>query len=115
MLEMAKNEEDIREQQHQISDRVCASLAQKMRETLELKVGAAEGRDSRVGGGRLGWTDCRGTTERGTREQRTQEATVTQPPRTVLPPHPGKNEYDLRTNEGNYSSVHEIQPGNVHH
>ncbi|XP_029773540.1 coiled-coil domain-containing protein 105 [Suricata suricatta] len=37
LLEMAKNEEDLREQQHQISDRVCASLAQKMRETLELK------------------------------------------------------------------------------
>nr|XP_031294101.1 coiled-coil domain-containing protein 105 [Camelus dromedarius] len=38
LLDMAKNEEDIREQQQQISDRVCASLAQKMRETLELKV-----------------------------------------------------------------------------
>eukprot|EP00069_Balaena_mysticetus_P014851 bmy_22425T0 len=37
LLDMAKNEEDIREQQQQISDRVCASLAQKMRETLELK------------------------------------------------------------------------------
>lgn len=38
LLDMAKNEEDIRVQQQQISDRVCASLAQKMRETLELKV-----------------------------------------------------------------------------
>ncbi|XP_026906148.1 coiled-coil domain-containing protein 105 [Acinonyx jubatus] len=37
LLEMAKNVEDIRAQQHQISDRVCALLAQKMRETLELK------------------------------------------------------------------------------
>ncbi|XP_008067828.1 coiled-coil domain-containing protein 105 [Carlito syrichta] len=37
LVEMAKNEADIREQQLQISDRVCASLAQKMRETLELK------------------------------------------------------------------------------
>uniref|UniRef100_A0A8D1WS69 Coiled-coil domain-containing protein 105 n=1 Tax=Sus scrofa TaxID=9823 RepID=A0A8D1WS69_PIG len=37
LLDMAKNEEDIREQQQQISDRVCASIAQKMRETLELK------------------------------------------------------------------------------
>ncbi|XP_052499753.1 coiled-coil domain-containing protein 105 [Budorcas taxicolor] len=37
LLDMAKNEEDIRVQQQQISDRVCASLAQKMRETLELK------------------------------------------------------------------------------
>ncbi|XP_069351487.1 tektin-like protein 1 [Eulemur rufifrons] len=35
--EMAKNEAEIREQQLQISDRVCASLAQKMRETCELK------------------------------------------------------------------------------
>lgn len=41
LLEMTKNEEDVREQQQEISDRVCASLAQKMRETLELKVGAA--------------------------------------------------------------------------
>ncbi|XP_078292705.1 tektin-like protein 1 isoform X4 [Panthera onca] len=37
LLEMAKNEEDIRAQQHQISDGMCALLAQKMRETLELK------------------------------------------------------------------------------
>ncbi|XP_066109403.1 tektin-like protein 1 [Saccopteryx bilineata] len=37
LQEMAKNEEDIREQQQQISDRVCASLAQKMQETSELK------------------------------------------------------------------------------
>lgn len=41
LLDMAKNEEDTREQQQQISDHVCASLAQKMRETLELKVGPA--------------------------------------------------------------------------
>lgn len=38
LAEMAKNEVDIQNQQKQISDRVCASLAQKMRETLELKV-----------------------------------------------------------------------------
>ncbi|XP_062966122.1 tektin-like protein 1 [Cynocephalus volans] len=37
LVEMAKNEVDIRGQQQQTSDRVCASLAQKMRETLELK------------------------------------------------------------------------------
>lgn len=41
LQEMAKNEEGVREQQQQISDRVCASLAQKMRETSELKVPAA--------------------------------------------------------------------------
>lgn len=41
LLEMTKNEEDVQEQQEEISNRVCASLAQKMRETLELKVGAA--------------------------------------------------------------------------
>lgn len=38
LTEMAKNEVDIQNQQQQISDRVCTSLAQKMRETLELKV-----------------------------------------------------------------------------
>ncbi|XP_054434780.1 tektin-like protein 1 [Pteronotus mesoamericanus] len=37
LQEMAKNEEDIRQQQQLISDRVCASLTQKMRETSELK------------------------------------------------------------------------------
>ncbi|XP_051026659.1 coiled-coil domain-containing protein 105 [Acomys russatus] len=37
LAEMAKNEMDIQNQQKQISDRVCASLTQKMRETLELK------------------------------------------------------------------------------
>ncbi|XP_014403256.1 PREDICTED: coiled-coil domain-containing protein 105 [Myotis brandtii] len=37
LQEMAKNEEEIREQQLQISDGVCSSLAQKMRETTELK------------------------------------------------------------------------------
>lgn len=38
LTEMAKNEADIQNQQQQISDRVCNTLAQKMRETLELKV-----------------------------------------------------------------------------
>lgn len=38
LTEMEKNEVDIQNQQQQISDRVCTSLAQKMRETLELKV-----------------------------------------------------------------------------
>lgn len=38
LTEMAKNEVDIQNQQQEISDRVCSSLAQKMRETLELKV-----------------------------------------------------------------------------
>lgn len=38
LTEMAKNEVDIQNQQQQISDRVCTTLAQKMRETLELKV-----------------------------------------------------------------------------
>lgn len=38
MQEMAKEEEEIREKQQLISDRVCASLTQKMRETSELKV-----------------------------------------------------------------------------
>ncbi|EHB14419.1 Coiled-coil domain-containing protein 105 [Heterocephalus glaber] len=37
LAEMAKNESDVREQQQQISDRVCATLAQKIRETSELK------------------------------------------------------------------------------
>ncbi|XP_003796658.1 coiled-coil domain-containing protein 105 [Otolemur garnettii] len=37
LAEMEKNEVDIRKLQLQISDRVCASLAQKMRETSELK------------------------------------------------------------------------------
>ncbi|XP_011808792.1 PREDICTED: coiled-coil domain-containing protein 105 [Colobus angolensis palliatus] len=37
LVEMAKNVVDVREQQLQISDRVCASLAQKASETLELK------------------------------------------------------------------------------
>uniref|UniRef100_A0A8C5K377 Tektin like 1 n=1 Tax=Jaculus jaculus TaxID=51337 RepID=A0A8C5K377_JACJA len=37
LAEMAKNELDIRGQQQQISDRVCSTLSQKMRETLELK------------------------------------------------------------------------------
>ncbi|XP_017719064.1 PREDICTED: coiled-coil domain-containing protein 105 isoform X2 [Rhinopithecus bieti] len=37
LVEMAKNVVDVREQQLQISDRVCASLAQKANETLELK------------------------------------------------------------------------------
>ncbi|XP_076978018.1 tektin-like protein 1 [Tamandua tetradactyla] len=37
LVEMAKNEADIREQQELVSDRVCASLAQKMRETSELQ------------------------------------------------------------------------------
>ncbi|VTJ52892.1 Hypothetical predicted protein [Marmota monax] len=61
LAEMAKNETDIQKQQQQISDRVCASLAQKMRETLELKVHAASAagrwqlrwgwKSSAVGGG----------------------------------------------------------------
>lgn len=38
LTEMAKNEVDIQNQQQEISNRVCSSLAQKMRETLELKV-----------------------------------------------------------------------------
>ncbi|KAF6092748.1 coiled-coil domain containing 105 [Phyllostomus discolor] len=37
LQEMAKEEEEIREKQQLISDRVCASLTQKMRETSELK------------------------------------------------------------------------------
>ncbi|KAL6039043.1 hypothetical protein STEG23_007173, partial [Scotinomys teguina] len=37
LAEMAKNEVAVQNQQHQVSDRVSASLAQKMRETLELK------------------------------------------------------------------------------
>ncbi|XP_019487307.1 PREDICTED: coiled-coil domain-containing protein 105 [Hipposideros armiger] len=37
LQEMAKNVQDIRERQQQTSDRVCASLAQKMRETSQLK------------------------------------------------------------------------------
>lgn len=41
LQEMAKNVQDIRERQQQTSDRVCASLAQKMRETSKLKVRAA--------------------------------------------------------------------------
>jgi hypothetical protein len=38
LAEMAKNEMNFREQQQQINHRVCASLTQKMSETLELKV-----------------------------------------------------------------------------
>lgn len=38
LAEMAKNEMDIQNQQQEISDRVCGTLAQKMRETSELKV-----------------------------------------------------------------------------
>lgn len=48
LVEMAKNVVDVQEQQLQISDRVCASLAQKASETLELKVSAlpaAAGKD----------------------------------------------------------------------
>ncbi|XP_002761875.3 tektin-like protein 1 [Callithrix jacchus] len=37
LVEMAKNEADVGKQHLQISDRVCASLGQKARETLELK------------------------------------------------------------------------------
>lgn len=37
LAEMARNESDVREQQQQISDRVCATLVQKIQETLELK------------------------------------------------------------------------------
>ncbi|XP_037674470.1 coiled-coil domain-containing protein 105 [Choloepus didactylus] len=37
LIEMTKNEADIRKKQELVSDRVCASLAQKMRETTELK------------------------------------------------------------------------------
>ncbi|XP_004384586.1 tektin-like protein 1 [Trichechus manatus latirostris] len=37
LVDMAKNEAHVREQQLLISDRVCATLAQKMRETTELK------------------------------------------------------------------------------
>uniref|UniRef100_A0A8C0WCM5 Coiled-coil domain-containing protein 105 n=1 Tax=Castor canadensis TaxID=51338 RepID=A0A8C0WCM5_CASCN len=37
LAEMAKNEMNFREQQQQINHRVCASLTQKMSETLELK------------------------------------------------------------------------------
>lgn len=64
LAEMAKNETDIQKQQLQMSDRVCASLAQKMRETLELKVNTARAAGrwqlrARVGefrgAGRWGW------------------------------------------------------------
>ncbi|KAM6168022.1 tektin-like protein 1 [Erethizon dorsatum] len=37
LAEMSKTESDVREQQQQINDRVCATLAQKIQETLELK------------------------------------------------------------------------------
>lgn len=43
LQEMAKNEEEVGEQQRKISDSVCNSLAIKMRETTELKVGALGG------------------------------------------------------------------------
>ncbi|KAB0395105.1 hypothetical protein E2I00_005716 [Balaenoptera physalus] len=80
LLDMAKNEEDIRGQQQQISDRVCASLAQKMRETLELKVGPAGAAPSWRLESRMLW--YRGG-RRGTQEERGQEADVILP---VLPP-----------------------------
>ena len=80
LLDMAKNEEDIRGQQQQISDRVCASLAQKMRETLELKVGPAGAAPSWWLESRMLW--YRGG-RRGTQEERGQEADVILP---VLPP-----------------------------
>nr|XP_023422519.1 LOW QUALITY PROTEIN: coiled-coil domain-containing protein 105 [Cavia porcellus] len=37
LAQMAKNEAEVKEHQQQINDRVCATLAQKMQETLELK------------------------------------------------------------------------------
>lgn len=105
---MAKNEEDIQEQQQQIGDRVCASIAKKTRETSELMVGAAGSAPSWPLGARVG-EYCGG--RRGTREERGREPGVSPWAAT----HPGKNEHDLRTNEGNYPPVHEIQPGDVHH
>lgn len=71
LQEMAKNEEGVREQQQRISDRVCASLAQKMRETSELKVPAA-------GAARRWWRRPRvgehRSRRRGAQEERGQEA-----------------------------------------
>lgn len=52
LVEMAKNVVDVREQQLQISDRVCASLAQKASETLELKVSALPAAAGKGGTGR---------------------------------------------------------------
>lgn len=67
LAEMAKNESDVREQQQQISDRVCAVLAQKIQETLELKVrAAAAGEDRRGPGAEVGDQGRRW----GTRSQR---------------------------------------------
>lgn len=43
LAQMAKNEAEVKEHQQQINDRVCATLAQKMQETLELKVRGAAG------------------------------------------------------------------------
>lgn len=55
LAEMAKNEVDIQNQQQNISDRVCASLAQKMRETLELKVPTRPGEAPEGGCCWSGW------------------------------------------------------------
>lgn len=74
LLDMAKNEEDIREQQQQISDRVCASIAQKMRETLELKVGPTGGAPRRQLESRMGEY---GGGRREVQEEMGQKARVT--------------------------------------
>lgn len=73
LQEMAKNEEGIREQQQQISDRVCASLTQKMRETSELKVWTAGVSHRWWPGARLGEYRSQ---RRATQEERGQEASV---------------------------------------
>lgn len=72
LQEMAKNEEEVREQQRQISDSVCSSLALKMRETTELKVRAGATR-RRCLGARVG--EYRGR-DRGTREESGRGASV---------------------------------------
>lgn len=108
LQEMAKNEEGIREQQQQISDRVCASLTQKMRETSELKVWTAGVSHRWWPGARLGEYRSQ---RRATQEERGQEASVI----SLCSTQPGKNEHDLRTNEGNYPPMHKIQPRDVYH
>lgn len=81
LLEMAKNE-NIRKQQQHRSDRVCASLAQKMRETSELQV--------RGVGPAARWLGTRAETGEGRAGGRGPEARGC--PLGFLPPHPHPRE-----------------------
>ena len=72
LQEMAKKEKEIQEKQQLISDRVCASLTQKMRETSELKVRAVAAQGWWLGA-KVGEYQSQ---RRGTQEERGREASV---------------------------------------